>query len=37
VVDVMGDDWHDEPWYGEAAQLLRDSGYEHAEPELSAE
>jgi hypothetical protein len=33
VVDVMGTDWHDQPWYSEAAQLLRDAGYEHADGE----
>jgi hypothetical protein len=32
LVDVMGTDWHGASWYPQAADLLRDAGYEHTDP-----
>lgn len=31
-VDVLGEDWWSEPWYGQARDLLVAAGFEHTEP-----
>jgi hypothetical protein len=33
LVDVMGEDWWQQPWYRQAADLLRQAGYEHVDEE----